>query len=496
MQPLQFLQLLVESALHAVAPFLLLGARAKLVGIFLIVGLTEFVLDGAQLLLQEVLSLLLAQVIDGLGADVGLDGYQLRLLGEQREELVGALLHRADLEQRLLVGGRHREMIGDEVDEIERVVDIVDCEKQLLAVVAHIVENLLGELSYRRGKHHKLLVAVVGHVFHIERCLGAEIRLFSSGTEKAHALPPLQNHRGGVVGQGENLDYFGHETHVVNLLKCGVNMFHNLDVLGNVTIGPVRLLGMSIQEAEARAIEYLRLVGLSGKLHAMSSQLSGGEKQRVEIARCLAMEPEVILFDEPTSALDQMMATEVFRVIQELAKRDMTMVIVTHALEFARSVSTRILFMCDGLIYEDGTPEQIFEHPQYTVTRLFIRDRMSLIFKVENREYDLYKINAEIEFYCQKHHFGKKYFTLELITEELLTNFLPFSGPINFRIFVDDNKQLAIEVEQENCSENIIESPEKDEISRMILEGLCQTLTETQFKNNRLISIVVGGDIN
>ena len=128
------------------------------------------------------------------------------------------------------------------------------------------------------------------------------------------------------------------------------NMFHNLDVLGNVTIGPVRLLGMSIQEAEARAIEYLRLVGLSGKLHAMSSQLSGGEKQRVEIARCLAMEPEVILFDEPTSALDQMMATEVFRVIQELAKRDMTMVIVTHALEFARSVSTRILFMCDGLI--------------------------------------------------------------------------------------------------------------------------------------------------
>lgn len=274
------------------------------------------------------------------------------------------------------------------------------------------------------------------------------------------------------------------------------NMFHNLDVLNNVTIGPIRLLGLSPKEATKRAIEYLRLVGLAGKLHAMSSQLSGGEKQRVEIARCLAMEPEVILFDEPTSALDQMMATEVNRVIQELAKRDMTMVIVTHALEFARSVSTRILFMCDGVVYEDGTPEQIFEHPQYTVTRLFIRDRMSLIFKVENREYDLYKINAEIEFYCQKHHFGKKYFTLELLTEELLTHFLPFTGPINFRIFVDDNKQLAIEVEQENYTENIIDSPDRDEISRMILEGLCQSLTETQFKNNRLISIVVGGEIN
>ena len=269
-------------------------------------------------------------------------------------------------------------------------------------------------------------------------------------------------------------------------------MFHNLDVLGNVTIGLIRLLDMTPADAEKKAMEYLRMVGLSGKQHAMSSQLSGGEKQRVEIARCLAMEPEVILFDEPTSALDQMMETEVIRVIQDLAKQGMTMVIVTHALEFARSVSTRVLFMNDGVITEDGTPDQIFEHPKHTLTRLFIRDRMSLIWKVNNKDYDLYKINAEIEFYCKKNDFGKKYFTLELITEELLTHFLPFTGPINFRIFVDESKQLAVEVEQENYDQPIIDSPTADEISLMILQGLCRTLTETQEGNNRLISLVVG----
>ena len=273
-------------------------------------------------------------------------------------------------------------------------------------------------------------------------------------------------------------------------------MFHNLDVLGNVTLGLIHLLDMPPKEAKKKAMKYLRMVGLSGKQHAMSNQLSGGEKQRVEIARCLAMEPQIILFDEPTSALDQMMATEVIRVIQDLAKQGMTMVIVTHALEFARSVSTRILFMSDGVILEDGTPDQIFENPKHTLTRLFIRDRMSLIWKVNDRDYDLYKINAEIEFFCKKNDFVKKYFILELITEELLTHFLPFTGPINFRIFVDESKQLAIEVEQENYSQAIIDSPDADDISLMILQGLCKTLTESQFNNNRLISIVVGGEIN
>ena len=274
------------------------------------------------------------------------------------------------------------------------------------------------------------------------------------------------------------------------------NVFPHLSVLDNVTLGPVKLRGIPREEAEQRGMELLRTVGLAEKARRMPDSLSGGQKQRVGIARCLSMDPDVLLFDEPTSALDQTMKTEVFGVISELAKQGMTMVIVTHELEFARKVSTRVLFMHDGEICEEGTPEQVFDHPQKTLTQIFIRNRRSLIFQVDSREYDLYKFNADIEWFSQRNHLGKKYFTLELITEELLTHFLPFSGPIHFRIYLNDEKKLAMEIEQESCSSPIVDSPEADEISLMILQGLCASIRERQEGASRFLDIVVNDVYN
>ncbi|MBP5635053.1 MAG: amino acid ABC transporter ATP-binding protein, partial [Bacteroidales bacterium] len=249
-------------------------------------------------------------------------------------------------------------------------------------------------------------------------------------------------------------------------------------------------------EAEAQALKLLERIGLPDTAGEYPARLSGGQKQRIAIVRALAMNPEVMLFDEPTSALDQTMKTEVFGVISELAKQGMTMVIVTHELEFARKVSTRVLFMHDGEICEEGTPEQVFDHPQKTLTQIFIRNRRSLIFQVDSREYDLYKFNADIEWFCQRNHLGKKYFTLELITEELLTHFLPFSGPIHFRIYLNDEKKLAMEIEQESCSSPIVDSPEADEISLMILQGLCASIREHQEGASRFLDIVVNDVYN
>lgn len=142
------------------------------------------------------------------------------------------------------------------------------------------------------------------------------------------------------------------------------NLFPNMTVLKNMTLAPVKLLGKQKAEAKEKALELLKRVGLEDRADAYPSQLSGGQKQRVAIVRSLAMNPDVILFDEPTSALDPEMVGEVLDVMKELAEDGMTMVVVTHEMGFAREVGNRVIFMDDGKILEEGTPEQIFGNPQ------------------------------------------------------------------------------------------------------------------------------------
>lgn len=142
------------------------------------------------------------------------------------------------------------------------------------------------------------------------------------------------------------------------------NLFPHMTILKNMTIAPMQLLHKSKEEAEKTALELLGRVGLADRANAYPSQLSGGQKQRVAIVRALAMQPEVMLFDEPTSALDPEMVGEVLEVMQELAKSGMTMVVVTHEMGFAREVADRVLFMADGKLLEEGTPDEIFTHPK------------------------------------------------------------------------------------------------------------------------------------
>ena len=151
------------------------------------------------------------------------------------------------------------------------------------------------------------------------------------------------------------------------------NLFPHMTVLRNMTLAPMKLLKMSREDAEKKAMELLERVGLAGRSGAYPSQLSGGQKQRVAIVRALCMNPDVMLFDEPTSALDPEMVGEVLAVMKQLAHEGMTMVVVTHEMGFAREVANRVLFMCDGNIVEEGTPEEIFEHPHDSRTQQFLK---------------------------------------------------------------------------------------------------------------------------
>lgn len=151
------------------------------------------------------------------------------------------------------------------------------------------------------------------------------------------------------------------------------NLFPHKTILENVTLAPIKLKKMPQKEAEDAALELLRRVGIEDKASVYPSTLSGGQKQRVAIARSLAMNPQVMLFDEPTSALDPEMVGEVLDVMKNLAKEGMTMVVVTHEMGFAKEVANRVLFMADGVILEEGTPEEIFEHPQHERTKAFIK---------------------------------------------------------------------------------------------------------------------------
>ena len=150
------------------------------------------------------------------------------------------------------------------------------------------------------------------------------------------------------------------------------NLFPHMTILRNMTIAPMKLLGKSREEAEERAMQLLERVGLADRAHAYPSQLSGGQKQRVAIVRALCMEPDLMLFDEPTSALDPEMVGEVLDVMKEMAKEGMTMIVVTHEMGFAREVGSRVVFMDEGLIVEEGSPREIFDRPQSERLQAFL----------------------------------------------------------------------------------------------------------------------------
>ncbi len=241
------------------------------------------------------------------------------------------------------------------------------------------------------------------------------------------------------------------------------NLFPHLTALGNLTLAPTKLLGRSVTEAERKGLDLLRMVGLGEKADAFPDELSGGLKQRVAIARCLAMEPEIILFDEPTSALDPTMVSEVLSVIRRLAREGMTMAIVTHEMEFARGVSHRVLYMDEGVVYEEGTPEEIFERPRRERTRAFIHRIRSLSRRIDSADYDLYALQGEVEAFCEKQIVpAATRHRVLLLVEELLEIHVRQLALADVELTLSHSEKkdrLQIEVESGGEDGNPLESP-------------------------------------
>lgn len=227
----------------------------------------------------------------------------------------------------------------------------------------------------------------------------------------------------------------------MGLVAQGFNLFSHLDVINNITLAPRLIRKQDKAESEARAMELLALVGLEEKAHAMPAELSGGQQQRIAIARCLAMDPDIILFDEPTSALDPVMTREVLSIIRKLTGRGLTLVIVTHEMDFARETASRVFYLDEGTIYEEGSPALIFTNPTKEKTRAFVRTLDTLRFTIVSKSYDLVAMNARIDWFCRLHGLDARHnYRIQLAVEEIIQEIFQQCFPL-----MDPDLDLTVE---------------------------------------------------
>ncbi|MBR1783040.1 MAG: amino acid ABC transporter ATP-binding protein [Bacteroidales bacterium] len=302
-----------------------------------------------------------------------------------------------------------------------------------------------------------------------------------SGTGKSTLLrainmlePPTS---GEIWVDGENITAKGYPLHKMRR-KMGMvfqsfNLFDHMTVLQNIIYAPMELLKLPEEQAKQEAMELLRKVGLAQKADVYPSSMSGGQKQRVAIARSLAMYPEVVLFDEPTSALDPTMVGEVLSVIRSLAKEGLTMLIVTHEMRFARDVSTRIFFMNEGVIYEDGSPEQIFEHPKRSATKEFVNRIQRIVYEIDGSgTFDYYQMETEIKRFWIKYNLPDKWDLADEIAVEMLRQYLKDIRPLTFRL---SYTELTGETALDFMIEGISASPLRDD---SVLDGIRSRVKE------------------
>ncbi len=249
------------------------------------------------------------------------------------------------------------------------------------------------------------------------------------------------------------------------------NLFAHMNVIDNITYAPMKLLKLSKEEAEKKAMDLLKTVSLADKAYSYPDELSGGQKQRIAIARALAMDPEILLFDEPTSALDPTMVGEVLAVIRNLASKGMTMMLVTHEMKFARDVSTRIFFMDEGIIYDDGAPDEIFLNPQKEKTRRFIKRLSAIDAELQMDVSDLIKLTNDIDNFGRKHLMSpRSIHKVETILEEFVyQTLLPIYGSAKFSFeYSEDQGKGEITLTYGDKDEFPLEK--MDELSRKLFE--------------------------
>ena len=303
-----------------------------------------------------------------------------------------------------------------------------------------------------------------------------------SGTGKSTFLRCLnlleQPTSGSIVVDGEDILTKGYPVNSLRK-KMGMvfqsfNLFEHKTVLENVIFAPCELRHEPEEEAREEGLALLRKVGLAEKADVYPSSLSGGQKQRVAIARALAMKPDVILFDEPTSALDPTMVGEVLSVIRQLAKEGMTMLIVTHEMKFAHDVSTRIFFMYDGYIHEDGSPEQIFENPVHSATKAFIQRIRKEVFEIQGPDFDFLGMHSTMGAFCHKYGIADKLETAERLTDQMLDGPMAQYRPITVRITHSEQSGVtALDFMVEKMTDTPLTDAQRAELStdcRQVIE--------------------------
>lgn len=264
----------------------------------------------------------------------------------------------------------------------------------------------------------------------------------------------------------------------IGMVFQSFNLFSNMSIIENIITGPMLLKNFSQEEAIKKAMALLEMVGLSQKANSYPDELSGGQKQRIAIIRTLAMEPEVILFDEPTSALDPRMVDEVLAFIRALAtKENYAMLIVTHEMRFAENVSNRIFFMNEGLIYEEGTPQEIFHAPRRDATKIFVNRLKTYEKTLDDAEINLSMIQAGIERFARDQFMSRrKSMILQLIFEEMVYGQLINCYkkiPVTMKIMYDDvHDECDVKISYGGEKFNPLE--ETVSVSLIFLEGIVQ----------------------
>lgn len=270
------------------------------------------------------------------------------------------------------------------------------------------------------------------------------------------------------------------------------NLFAHLSVIDNVTLAPMKVLGMDCKQAEEEAMETLRKVAMAERAKAMPSQLSGGQKQRVAIARCLAMHPDIILFDEPTSSLDPTMVGEVQGVIRQLAQEKMTMLIVTHEMQFAKEISSRTIFLDNGTIVEDGSTAELFSNPKEAATRAFVHRIRKLVFDITSRDFDFYDMTSQIKQFCIRQNLPEKMNPVTHVVEEMLLILSKYDSAVHIEVNHSEMTQETSVVVL-HCGETLapLERDDTDELSAMIVRGMSKEITTEQTPEGIKTTLVV-----
>ena len=331
------------------------------------------------------------------------------------------------------------------------------------------VECVLDNVSLNIARNE--VVSIIGHSGSgkstLLRCI-AGLETYESGAIKVDA-----SKRDGYEGIG--------------MVFKESNLFPHLTIMQNLVLAPVQVLGMKKEDAMMMAEEILDNVGIWNKKDEYPAALSSGQVQRAAIARSLMMKPDVLLLDEPTSSLDPVSANEVFNVLDKLKKQGMTIVLVTHNIDFARSISDRIVFIDMGKICEIGTPSELIDHPKERKTLHFINYCVNMVYDIPAPKFDHPQLNARIEDFCRRYRLPlKDTYSAQLVVEELI-NLLPLDNGLRLILSKNDNGLVIEAILEDSTKTYLSEEYVADDLSYMIISSKCASIEEIVNDNDEKV---------